>query len=299
MDLTSDLPPPLLRASRLLDLVDDCGVLSSAQPRTDRCHGGGCIFDIPASLHFERASLKMHHVTRRIERPELLARLERRLPLEPRRPPARPAASAGKTTLARQFVRAAPNAEYFDLEKPRDGARLAAAHDRPRAAARPAWSSTRRSCGPSCSRSSALLADRRPLPARFLLSAAPRRIWSGGSPSRWPVESRVRHGGVRSDEVGRRAAARPLWLARRLPALVPRRIGRREPSGATTSSRPFSSATCGASACSSRRWPLRRFWTMVAHYHGQIWNASEIGALAGRGAHDGEAASRHPVAARS
>jgi len=23
---------------------------------------------------------------------------------------------------------------------------------------------------------------------------------------------------------------------------------------------------------------LRRFWTMVAHYHGQIWNASEIGA---------------------
>ena len=22
---------------------------------------------------------------------------------------------------------------------------------------------------------------------------------------------------------------------------------------------------------------LRRFWTMVAHYHGQTWNASEIG----------------------
>jgi hypothetical protein len=26
---------------------------------------------------------------------------------------------------------------------------------------------------------------------------------------------------------------------------------------------------------------LRRFWTMVAHYHGQIWNASEIGASLG------------------
>lgn len=22
---------------------------------------------------------------------------------------------------------------------------------------------------------------------------------------------------------------------------------------------------------------LRRFWSMIAHYHGQIWNASEIG----------------------
>jgi len=22
---------------------------------------------------------------------------------------------------------------------------------------------------------------------------------------------------------------------------------------------------------------LRRFWTMIAHYHGQTWNASEIG----------------------
>jgi predicted AAA+ superfamily ATPase len=26
---------------------------------------------------------------------------------------------------------------------------------------------------------------------------------------------------------------------------------------------------------------IRRFWTMLAHYHGQTWNASELGRLMG------------------
>jgi predicted AAA+ superfamily ATPase len=77
----------------------------------------------PAPVHYEYLPLKMHGMTAPIQRSTLLARIEQRfrsnrivLPLGPRQ--------CGKTTLARQFARR-HRAECFDLEDPRDDARLA------------------------------------------------------------------------------------------------------------------------------------------------------------------------------
>ncbi|MDD2765386.1 MAG: ATP-binding protein [Opitutaceae bacterium] len=181
----------------------------------------------------------------------------------------------GKTTLARQFA-AERAAEYFDLEAPVDASRL----NQPLTALEPlrGWVVIDEAqLQPELFAILRVLADRRPLPARFLLlgSASPDLV-TGVSESLAGRVALVPMGGFDLSEVGGQAL-RPLWWRGGFP-------------------RSF----LAESDAESRRWradfiqtflerdlrrfgvqvapsALRRFWNMVAHHHGQIWNASEIG----------------------
>ena len=179
----------------------------------------------------------------------------------------------GKSTLARQI--AGPRAQIFDLEHPADRARLTEPHT--------ALSPLRglvvideAQMQPELFTLLRVLADRRPIPARFLIlgSASPDLIRKSSESLAGRVAF-VPMGGFDLTEVGV-AALRRLWLRGGFP-------------------RSF----LATSDETSRRWRddfvqtfldrdirkfgvevpaqvLRRLWTMLAHYHGQIWNASEL-----------------------
>ncbi len=208
------------------------------------------------------------------ERAEILRRVESRfesnpvvLLLGPRQ--------CGKTTLARQFARKRA-AEYFDLESPADLARLG----QPLTALEPlrGWVVIDEAqLQPELFPILRVLADRHPLPARFLLlgSASPDLV-RGSSETLAGRVALVPMSGFDLSEVGP-GSLRPLWWRGGFP-------------------RSF----LASSDAASREWRadfiqtflerdlrrfgvqvpppvLARFWNMVAHYHGQIWNASEIG----------------------
>ncbi|MBI5200889.1 MAG: ATP-binding protein [Elusimicrobia bacterium] len=184
----------------------------------------------------------------------------------------------GKTTLARQFVSSGSlkPVHYFDLEDETDLARL----DAPKLALeglrglvvidevqrRPALFETLR-----------VLADRRPLPARFLiLGSASRDLIHQGSES---LAGRISF------------IELPPFTAREVPGNSLRKLWLRG---------GFPASFLATSAQASRQWRrdyiatflerdipalgfrlpaglMRRFWMMLAHYHGQNFNASEIG----------------------
>lgn len=179
----------------------------------------------------------------------------------------------GKTTLARQFVHP-DSLNYFDLEDPLSLARL----DEPMTALgalkglvvidevqrRPELFPVLR-----------VLADRDPLPARFLIlgSASPSLLRQSSESLAGRLET-VTIGGFSLGEVGTAACDRH-WLRGGFPlsflgdadsdSLAWRRnfiqtfLERDMPQFGITTPAPT----------------LLRFWTMLAHYHGQIWNAAE------------------------
>ncbi|MCL4849334.1 MAG: ATP-binding protein [Acidobacteria bacterium] len=184
----------------------------------------------------------------------------------------------GKSTLARQV--ATGRAHSFDLENPVDIARL----DQPYTALAPLRGLVvidEVQFRPELFPLLRVLADRQPLPARFLLlgSASPDLIRNASESLAGRVAF-VPMGGFDVTEAargGERAAIGRLWLRGGLPP-----------------------AFLAASDEASRRWredfvqtflerdirkfgvevppqALRRLWTMLAHYHGQVWNASELG----------------------
>jgi hypothetical protein len=180
----------------------------------------------------------------------------------------------GKTTLARR-ISAARKATFFDLEDPQTPLRperaflvlqelsgLVVIDEFQR---QPALFETLR-----------VLADRRPLRARFLIlgSASPDLV-RGISESLAGRVAYVEMGGLSLDEIGVRRADE-LWL----------RGG-------------FPNSLLAPTAAESYRWrldfirsllerdipqlgirvpatALRRFWTMIAHVHGQNWNAADL-----------------------
>ena len=120
-------------------------------------------------------------------------------------------------------------------------------------------------------------ARRSAAPARAV--PAPRQRLTGPAAADLRVPGRAhrlrRAGGLRP---GRRG--RPLGTALapwRLPPVVswPGATTRAR-SGAATSSAPSSSGICPSSALVSPPGVVHRFWTMLAHYHGQIWNGAEL-----------------------
>jgi hypothetical protein len=179
----------------------------------------------------------------------------------------------GKTTLARQFV-AVDSLNYFDLEDPVSLARL----DQPMTALQDLMGLVvidevqRR---PDLFPILRVLCDRAPLPARFLIlgSASPELLrqsseslagrlefiqMAGFSLAEVGVEMQVRHwlrGGFplaflaesNVDSLVWRRSFIQTFLERDLPQL-------------------------GISVPASN---LFRFWSMLAHYHGQVWNAAE------------------------
>jgi hypothetical protein len=179
----------------------------------------------------------------------------------------------GKTTLARSFMPPdSPN--YFDLEDPRVEAQFAA----PLTLLEGLGGLTvidEVQRAPGLFKVLRVLIDRDAAPAKFLLlgSASPALLRQAGESLAGRVEV-IEIGGFTFDETGVQSQPR-LWSRGGYP-------------------RSF----LAASDDESRRWreafvrlfleqdlpqlgigaaapAMRRFWTMLAHYHGQVWNAAE------------------------
>lgn len=180
---------------------------------------------------------------------------------------------SGKTTLARGLVPDdSPN--YFDLEEPESLARLT----EPATALRPLKGLVvideiqRR---PDLFPVLRVLADRRPLPARFLIlgSAAPELLRQSAETLAGRIEI-VPLEGFRLADLGARTQPRH-WLRGGFPLAYTARsdtdsfVWRRQ-FLQTFLERDLPQLGSGVPAAA-----LRRFWSMVAHYHGQIWNAAE------------------------
>jgi uncharacterized protein len=180
---------------------------------------------------------------------------------------------AGKTTLARQIV-PLDSPAYFDLEDPRSLARLA----EPMNALAPLRGVVvideiqRR---PDLFPILRVLADRRPLRARFLIlgSASPDLIRQSSETLAGRLET-VMLTGFGLDELGP-GALRRLWRRGGFP---PAYLARSEHASYiwrqqfihTYLERDLPQLGIGIPAAT-----LLRFWTMLAHHHGGVWNAAE------------------------
>jgi predicted AAA+ superfamily ATPase len=179
----------------------------------------------------------------------------------------------GKTTLARQFVPADSTA-YFDLEDPLSLARL----DEPMTALRDLLGLVvidevqRR---PELFPILRVLADRTPLPARFLIlgSAAPDLLRQSSESLAGRMET-VPLSGFTINDVGM-PAHQVHWLRGGFPLSFlatsdSNSVAWRKSFIQTLLERDIPSLGLGTPAPT-----LFRFWTMLAHYHGQVWNAAE------------------------
>ena len=179
----------------------------------------------------------------------------------------------GKTTLARELV-PEESVNYFDLEDPAGLARL----DEPMTALRPLKGLVvidevqRR---PDLFPILRVLADRKSSPARFLVLGS-----ASGELSRQSSESlagRVEYlpiGGFSIREVGA-SAVQGLWRRGGFPlaylaAKEADSVAWRKEFVQTLLERDLPQWGVRVPAVA-----LQRFWTMIAHYHGQIWNAAE------------------------
>lgn len=180
---------------------------------------------------------------------------------------------SGKTTLARELLKE-DSINYFDLEDPTSLARL----DEPMTALRPLNGLVvideiqRR---PDLFPVLRVLADRRGTPTRFLILGS-----ASGSLMRQTSESlagrmeRIVIGGLSFAELGSEAEQQ-LWLRGGLPLSYLAgsnvdSIAWRKNFIQTLLERDFPQWGVLVAATA-----LQRFWTMVAHYHGQIWNSAE------------------------
>lgn len=207
-----------------------------------------------------------------LRRPEALARIRRALRRQrvvavvgPRQ--------CGKTTLARELVDP-ESSNYFDLEDPTSLARLGD----PMTALRPLRGTVvidevqRR---PDLFPVLRVLSDRRPLPARFLVlgSASPELLRQSTETLAGRVEV-VTLEGFALDEVG---AARLQVHWRR--GAYPRSFLARSESDSVAWRRDFVQTFLERDApqlgLAVPAPALLRFWTMLAHWHGGIWKASE------------------------
>ena len=179
----------------------------------------------------------------------------------------------GKTTLAREIVHAA-SPGYFDLEDPVSLARLA----EPMTALRRLRGTVvideiqrREDLFPVLR----VLADRRPAPARFLVlgSASPGLLRQSSETLAGRIEI-ITLGGLNLSEVGAGALDRH-WLRGGFPRSFLARSNSdsfawRQQFVQTFLERDVPQLGIGVAPAA-----LLRFWSMVAHYHAQVWNAAE------------------------
>ena len=180
---------------------------------------------------------------------------------------------SGKTTLARELIEE-DSVNYFDLEDPASLARL----DEPMTALRPLKGLIvideiqRR---PDLFPVLRVLSDRKGTPARFLiLGSASGNLMRQTSESLAGRMERIVIGGFSMAELGSEAEQK-LWLRGGLPLSFLAEsdlnsIAWRKNFIQTLLERDFPQWGVRVAATA-----LQRFWTMVAHYHGQIWNSAE------------------------
>lgn len=180
----------------------------------------------------------------------------------------------GKTTLARQFV-PADSLNYFDLEDPQSLARLTEANT----ALRPLKKLVvideiqRR---PDLFPLLRVLADRKPLPARFLIlgSASPDLLRQSSESLAGRIET-VPLEGFRLADLGAQAQSRH-WLRGGFPLAYTPRTEAGSLSWRRQFLQTFLERDLPQLGVTIPAQALQRFWNMVAHYHGQIWNSSEL-----------------------
>jgi hypothetical protein len=187
----------------------------------------------------------------------------------------------GKTTLARQLVRA-DSLNYFDLEDPRSLARLAepmTALESLRGLVVIDEVQRRPEIFPVLR----VLSDRRPLRARFLIlgSASPELLRQSSETLAGRIEI-VELGGLSLHDVGESRLDRH-WLRGGFPLAYLARSNQasqawREAFIGTFLERDIPALGSGIAPAA-----LRRFWTMLAHYHGQVWNGAELARAIGTG----------------
>jgi predicted AAA+ superfamily ATPase len=179
----------------------------------------------------------------------------------------------GKTTLARELL-SEDSVNYFDLEDPTSLARL----EEPMTALRPLSGLVvidevqRR---PDLSPVLRVLADRRPADARFLiLGSASGALLRQSSESLAGRVEQIAIGGFSLAELGA-DSVQDLWLRGGFPlsylaADETDSLAWRKQFIQTLLERDLPQWGVRVPAVA-----LRRFWTMLAHYHGQTWNAAE------------------------
>ena len=180
----------------------------------------------------------------------------------------------GKTTLAREFV-APDSLNYFDLEDPRSLARLT----EPDTALRPLKKLVvidevqRR---PDLFPLLRVLADRRPLPARFLIlgSASPDLLRQSSESLAGRIET-VPLEGFRLSDLGAAAQGRH-WLRGGFPLAYTARTEADSLAWRRQFLQTFLERDLPQLGITIPAVALRRFWNMVAHYHGQTWSAAEL-----------------------
>ena len=180
----------------------------------------------------------------------------------------------GKTTLAQQFV-AADSLNYLDLESPSSLARL----DQPETTLRPLKGLVvidevqRR---PELFPLLRVLADRKPLPARFLIlgSASPDLLRQSSETLAGRLET-VSLEGFRLRDLGTSQQYRH-WLRGGFPLAYTARSGVDSLHWRQQFLQTFLERDIPQLGINIPAVTLRRFWNMVAHYHGQTWNAAEL-----------------------
>jgi hypothetical protein len=186
------------------------------------------------------------------------------------------ARQVGKTTLARAIAAGERGSTHFDLERAADLARLAD----PELSLGPLRGlvvldeiQRRADLFPTLR----VLADRRPRPARFLVlgSAAPTLLRQGAE----SLAGRIAFHelpGLSLTEVGLPALDR-LWLRGGFPRAFTARTNAESALWRREFLRTFLERDVPQLGIGIPAPTLARFWSMLAHYHGQVWNASEFG----------------------
>jgi uncharacterized protein len=210
-----------------------------------------------------------------IPRPELLRTIDARLGANPAVVLLGPR-QCGKTTLARQLARQHGTDAWFDLENPADLARL----EQPVLA----LSSLRGLVvidevqrRPELFPVLRVLLDRKPVRTRFLLlgSAAPELLRQTSETLAGRLAT-VEMSGFTLGELGPRDAGR-LWLRGGFPRALLARSERESLLWREDFVRTFLERDLAQLGVRVPAPTMRRFWMMLAHYSGGIWNGSEIG----------------------
>lgn len=184
---------------------------------------------------------------------------------------------SGKTTLARQIAEGRRGeVHFFDLEDDRQIAKLR----EPIAALEPLRGLVvldEVQQLPEVFRSLRVLADRPRTPARFLvLGSASGDLLRQSSESLAGRIAYVQVGGLSLAEVGSQRLAK-LWLRGGLPGSLLARNDAVSFEWRSSYIRTFLERDVPQLGIGIPSATLRRFWTMLAHWHGQIWNGAEFG----------------------
>src|SRR3990167_4933383 len=208
-----------------------------------------------------------------IKRPELYKKIQRAFRygrivalLGPRQ--------CGKTTLARQLI-APDSAHYFDLEDPVGAAKLAEPMNiLSKLKGVVVIDEIQRQ--PSLFLVLRVLADRKPLPAKFLIlgSASPELI-KRSSESLSGRLARVAMTGFNLSEVGLRVSDR-LWLRGGFPRSFLSKAEKDSVYWRKDFIQSFVERDLPVYGLTLPPLTLLRLWDMFAHYHGQLLNSSEI-----------------------